>query len=223
MQKLKSITKICKVCFEEIKENSFHNFLLDLPICYSCLKKMNPIFKSFKIDGIKGLSIFNYNDFIKKLIYQYKGCGDYELKDIFISPFVKDIKILFHNYFVLLAPSSKKRILERGFNHTFEIFKCLNLKNVSPIEKINDDKQSSKSYIERLKVKDSLILKEIELIKNKKILICDDICTTGSTLKAIIELVKKGNPKDIKILVVAKRDFSKKELEQLKDPSFVLN
>lgn len=68
-----------------------------------------------------------------------------------------------------------------------------------------------------------MILKEIEVIKNKKILICDDICTTGSTLKAIIELVKKGNPKDIKILVVAKRDFSKKELEQLKDPSFVLN
>ncbi len=223
MQKLKNTTKICKVCFEEIKENSFHNFLLDQCICYSCLKKMNPIFKNFKIDGIKGLSIFNYNDFIKKLIYQYKGCGDYELKDIFISPFVKDIKILFRNYYVLLAPSSKKRLLERGFDHTFEIFKCLNLKNVSPIEKINDDKQSSKSYIERLKVKDSLILKEIEVIKNKKILICDDICTTGSTLKAITELVKKGEPKDIKILVVAKRDFSKKELEQLKDPSFVLN
>ncbi len=223
LNELKNITKICKVCFNELKPDSFHYFLNDLPLCYSCLKKMNPIFKDFKIDNIKALTIFNYNDYIKKLIYQYKGCYDYELKDIFLYPFLKEIKDDYRSFYMVIAPSSEKRIKERGFDHTYEIFKCLKLKIITPIVKINNDKQSDKSLFERQKVIDSLKLVDKEIIANKKILLVDDICTTGSTLKAMISLLKMGNPKIIKVLVIAKRDFTKKELEKLNDPSFVFN
>ena len=44
------------------------------------------------------------------------------------------------------------------------------------------------------------------MVKNKRILLIDDVVTTGSTLKASIDLIKKGSPKDIKILVLAKVD-----------------
>lgn len=223
MEQLKDTTKICKICFEPIKFDSFHTLLNDSYVCYRCLKQMNPIFKNFKIDDVKALAIYHYNDYLRKLIFQYKGCLDYELKDIFITPYLKELKILYKNYYMLIIPSSKEKIIERGFNHCLEMFKPLNLKIIEPIEKIKDEKQSDKSYLERQKVKENLKLVNKEIIKNKKILVVDDICTTGATLKAVVSLLKEAKPKKIKILVVAKRDFTKKELELLNDPSFVLN
>ena len=223
MKQLMDTTKICKVCFESIQLNSFHNLTNNLCICYSCIKQMNPIFKSFEIDKVKALAIYHYNDYLKKLIFQYKGCLDYELKDIFITPYINELKILYKNYYMLVVPSSKEKIKERGFNHCLEMFKPLGLKTIEPIEKIKDEKQSDKTYLERLKVKENLILVDKEINKNKKILIVDDICTTGSTLKAVINLLREADVKKMKILVIAKRDFTKKELKQLEDPSFVLN
>ena len=38
----------------------------------------------------------------------------------------------------------------------------------------------------------------------KKVLIVDDVFTTGSTVNAMIDLIKPKNPKKIKILVMSK-------------------
>ena len=47
-------------------------------------------------------------------------------------------------------------------------------------------------------------------------MIVDDICTTGSSLRRAIELVKKYEPKELKILVIAKRDLTEQEKEYVK-------
>ena len=41
-------------------------------------------------------------------------------------------------------------------------------------------------------------------LTNKKILIVDDVMTTGSTVKHAIEIIKKKKPKIIKVLILAK-------------------
>ena len=41
-------------------------------------------------------------------------------------------------------------------------------------------------------------------IKGKKVLIVDDIYTTGATVFKMIEIIKEAKPKDIKVLVIAK-------------------
>ena len=38
---------------------------------------------------------------------------------------------------------------------------------------------------------------------NKKVLIVDDVCTTGSTIKAMIKLLNSKKPKQIKVLVLS--------------------
>ena len=48
-------------------------------------------------------------------------------------------------------------------------------------------------------------------IRNKKVLIVDDVMTTGATMKAMVGMASKYHPKDIKILV---KLWKKKEMEQ---------
>ena len=46
----------------------------------------------------------------------------------------------------------------------------------------------------------------IKNLKNKKIILLDDIYTTGSTVKACVKELKKGKPQTIDVLVIAKRN-----------------
>ena len=103
----------------------------------------------------------------------------------------------------------------------FSSLKLPVLKDV--LMKKKDDNQHLKSYVERTKVKDNFLVTNKEILRNKKILICDDICTTGSSLKAAVDLIKPYVNKDLKIVVIAKREFSKDELEKIKDKRFVLS
>lgn len=192
-------------------------------LCSSCKRRLKPVFKKFKIDNIKGLTIYEYDEDLKTLIFQFKGCGDYELKDIFISPYSEYFSKKYKNFYLVCVPSAKEKIEERGFEHVKEMFSSLKLKSLEPVIKIKNDKQSSKHYLERLKVASSYsLLNDIDL-KGKSILLVDDICTTGSTLKAVKNLLIEGGAKKIEILVIAKRDFTKEELEKMYDPSFILS
>ena len=102
------------------------------------------------------------------------------------------------------APSYIESNNKRGFNHVKEIFSLLKLKMCSCIHKIDDVKQSDCSASEREKIgKHLLIDLNINLYK-KKVLIVDDVFTTGSTVKAMIKLLEKCKPKRIKILVMSK-------------------
>ena len=68
----------CKICFKEINDYSLYNLIRKKNIlCEECFSKLDAKFISFKIGDIKGMSIYEYTDFIKELIYKYKGCADY--------------------------------------------------------------------------------------------------------------------------------------------------
>ena len=191
-------------------------------ICNSCLKSLDPKLQKFKINDIEGLSLYNYNETLKKLIFLYKGNKDYELKDVFLSYYVTFLRYKFKGYEIIYVPSFKDKVIERGFDHVRSMYECLNLKENSKVIKLKNEKQSSKNYKERQKTDGLFKLENPELIKNKKILIVDDICTTGATLKEISKLIKNYHPKDVKILVVAKRNFTKEELKHIENKDFIL-
>jgi predicted amidophosphoribosyltransferase len=49
-----------------------------------------------------------------------------------------------------------------------------------------------------------LIIENGEQIRDKKILIVDDVFTTGSTVKSMIRLLERYKPKKIQILLLSK-------------------
>lgn len=150
------------------------------------------------------MSLYDYSEFIKQQIYLFKGCSDYEMKDIFLNLFIKELKIYYKGYKIIPIPSYKNDDELRGFNHVVEVFKQMGLDLYQVIEKTEHFKQAEKSAKERQSIKKYLQLNNTKQLTKNRVLIVDDIYTTGATIKAAINLVEKLNPKEIKVLVLAK-------------------
>ena len=150
------------------------------------------------------MALYEYSEFIKKQIYLFKGCYDYEMKDIFLNLFIKELKIYFSGYRIIPIPSYKKDDELRGFNHVVEVFKQMGLEVYQIIEKTEHFKQAEKGAKERQSIKKYLQLNTDKSLKKDKVLIVDDIYTTGATINAAIKLVETLDPKEIRVLVLAK-------------------
>ena len=206
-------TRYCKICFKEIKiDDICRIFDKDICLCHKCQSELEPKFISFKVDRYKALSIYDYSPFIKNLIYTYKGCFDYELNEVFLNLFYKEIKLRYKGYKIIPVPSYIKDDERRGFNHVIEAFKKLDLEVLPIITKTAHHKQSDRGFSQRKEINKYLVLNSNQSLEKEKVLIVDDIYTTGSTMKAAINLVEKLNPKEIRVLVLAKtrdKDYKK--------------
>ncbi len=179
-------------------------------ICSNCYRKFHPVYDQFTLSGCSGLAIYRYDDGIRSLIYQFKGCYDYELSSVFLDRSLEYLKMKYRGYVLVPAPSTKESDEKRGFNHVVEIFKHLDKPMYQVIEKTDNIKQSDLSKKDRRKISEHLIIKNRYLLTKKKVLIVDDVKTTGSTLKAMIKLIKECRPRKIKILVLSRRKEDEK-------------
>ena len=181
-----------------------HSILFSEPkLCHRCFESFNPVLRRFSVQNIDAFHIYYYDDVIKEKLYQLKGCFDYELAPIFLEYFIPFLRIKYFGYTLIPAPSFIDADKERGFNHVVEIFKSIGLPILSCIKKNKDVKQADLKSEERSKIKDYLTIDNVDL-SNKKILLVDDVFTTGSTIKAMIDLVSSKHPRKIKILVMSK-------------------
>ena len=204
--------KFCKICFKRISDNSLYNLIKKENIlCEDCFCKLHAKFIPFKIGNVKGLSIYEYTDFIKELIYKFKGCYDYELKDVFLYRYLNFLRLKYYKFNIVYIPSYYIDDERRGFNHVRAIFETLKLKELPILRKNTAHKQSDHSAIGRRQIKDVISIDKTVHLKDKKILLVDDIMTTGSTLLTSIELLKSKGAKNIEILVIAKTKNKRKE------------
>lgn len=209
-QQLSNPTSICKNCFSDIDIINIYSLInKDSCICKKCITLYDPKFKKFKVDDIKALTLYDYDVFMKDLIYKLKGCYDYELKDVFLDMYKRELSLLFKGYTMIPAPSFHEDDTKRGFNHVVEIFKSLKLNMVEAFEKTEHFKQSDHNFYERKKIKNVIKLKENVNIPNK-ILLVDDIYTTGSTMRTMINALKEKGIKKIKVLVLCKTQLVEK-------------
>jgi competence protein ComFC len=205
-------TNICKICFQRIAENTIHaSIAREVTICHDCLIKLKPVLETFYLDDVECLHLYFYTHKIQELLYQFKGCSDYELRTVFLEYYISYLNFKFNGYYMIPAPSSKESDEERGFNHVVEIFKCLRLKMLRIIHKTKQIKQADLTTKEREKIGDILVIDDVDL-RGRKILLVDDVYTTGSTIKAMIKLVRQQGAKNIKVLLMSKTiDLEKRE------------
>lgn len=186
-------------------------------LCDKCYGQLAPKFIKFKISKINGIAVYQYDDFVKKKLYTFKGCYDYELAPIFIFDFAKILRIKYKDFSIVPVPSYFLDDEKRGYNHVEEIFKSLSLPFIKIFEKTDPIKQSDQGAEERKNVIERLKITDGNRISNKKILIVDDVFTTGATIEACLELLAPFKPKKIEILVMSKVEFKKQNSSNLED------
>ncbi|MDY0214772.1 MAG: phosphoribosyltransferase family protein [Bacilli bacterium] len=171
-------------------------------MCDKCFSELKVTFQKEKIVRIELLSIFEYNEAMKTILFTYKGLGDIELRNVFLERYSLYLKFKYRNYLLVPAPSTLESESIKGFNHVEAMFSCINKNIVKLLHKKESFKQSDLSFKERQNVHKKIEIIDGERLRNKKVLIIDDLKTTGATIKAIIELITPFSPKKIKVLTV---------------------
>lgn len=133
-----------------------------------------------------------------------------KLQKVFINAFEKSD---FQDADLIVPiPLSKKRFLERGFNQAAVLAKFLSLET-----KITLDEQSlvrklhtpihragMDNKARELTVKNAFEIKRANLIKDKKILLVDDVFTSGATASACAKVLKKAGAEKVYVLTLAR-------------------
>ncbi|MDQ0218424.1 ComF family protein [Peribacillus cavernae] len=195
--KLSLITgEACQYCSRVL-----HDKYRQGPLCLDCVRWENDKEWSGYLE--KNTSIFHYNDFLKEVIAKFKYRGDYALAEVF-APFVKEKLRDDHFDLVIPIPLSDERLKERGFNQAEAIAATATLETFDALLRIHTEKQSKKSRKERISLAQVFQVKDTKLVDGKKILLIDDIYTTGSTLRHAAKALKQSGATEITSLTLAR-------------------
>ena len=199
---------LCRGCNLELKKEA--NFQVDSYISKSGFKRkyFDEHIYFFKYQGLIRKQIINYK--FNDKAYKYKAISNFILKN-FILKVPENFQII-DNYDVIIpVPVSSKRFKERGYNQSLliakEIAKAmgkpLNTKSLYKIKNIIAQSSLNKEQREE-NIKNVYTLKNEEAIFDKKVLLIDDIYTTGSTANECCKVLQEAKPKKVGVLTIVK-------------------
>ena len=186
-------------------------------LCSSCFLKSN--FK-FKIIPVKNkcynylIYLGKYKNEIRRKMLDFKFYNKAFINEYFLEFLLKNKNIcaFLKNFDLIIpVPMFKTKKLKRGYNQTELLGKNLSKKlGLEYLEdvlvKIKENKTQSLVLKNERKqnVKNVFKIENPFYIKNKKIILVDDIYTTGATIDECTKLLKKSGVKEILVLVIAK-------------------
>lgn len=180
-------------------------------LCYKCLNKSSDIKQEYDILDLKGIySCKYYSQVMRSLVIEFKEKRNFEVGEYFIKLLIDKIKeenIEFD--IVTFIPSNKKTIKRRGIDHgkylATGVAEYFNKEVVEFLDKKKDSKEQKKltAHNRKENIKNAFEIL-VTGIKNKKVLIIDDVLTTGYTLSICKNIIEKYNKVDIILLTVIK-------------------
>lgn len=197
---------ICKKCldqFEHLNTNHCNRCacISDLEICKDCVDWQDLFSGDDPLE--KNYSLFKYNKMAKEFLARWKYRGDYVL----IKALKKEIDSFIYNNseifnekpLIIPIPLSNERLYERAFNQSEAIASYFGEYEVL-LSRIDGEKQSKKTKMDRLNSINPFILNKKV---NRKVILIDDIYTTGMTLRHAATLLKEsGSTKVISFTLI---------------------
>ena len=190
---------ICKVCCQEFTVD-----ISDLQnICAKCIANP-PIYNESR-------SLMKFTPNSQKLIHQFKYYNSPWLAKVFAKLIIFRYECWIKSFDAIIAvPMHKLKRIWRGYNQAHVLAKELShlsdkfiLNDVLTKSRITKS-QSSLTKKERLKnLNDSFDIGNIDFIKEKNILLVDDVITTGSTVNLCASLLKKNGANKVGVITIA--------------------
>ncbi|MCR3956771.1 MAG: ComF family protein [Gudongella sp.] len=192
----------CYVCSDE-SNNLTHS------LCMECRSRIEEIHKEFRLDSPyidRCYSSLFYNNFTKDSIhrfkfedrsYLYRTFHSYMLKTMEMNK-IKDFDI------IIPVPVHWRKEAIRGYNQAYLLAKPLAMKLDKPIlrdclvkSKWTREQNTLSAYERKRNLLDSFKVRRRERIQGMRILLIDDIFTTGSTLKVCSETLMKAGAESV--------------------------
>ncbi|MCF7790820.1 MAG: ComF family protein [Victivallales bacterium] len=203
---------LCEECISELD-------FIAAPYCKSCGGSNDTIFefcsqclKEEKQTWDKAFSIFNMKNLSRDLIIKYKYYGDIALvKPLTKYCFQKIRESGIEFDIITYVPLHWIKYVKRGYNQSLLVSNFLSKETSIPCKKLLKRTKFTKSQTKLSNVQRRKNLKtvfktvNIPAIKNQRILLVDDVYTTGSTLRACAKTLRKSGAKEISILTLARR------------------
>ncbi len=192
-------------------------------LCYNC--KNNTKREPFYLDALVVATKYKESN-ISKIIHTYK----YNFVRDLSAPLGEIlIKIILRSNlplpdFIIPVPLHSRRLRWRGFNQAGLIAEIVSQKltpgfeiplldNILIRNKYTSPQMKIGNYSDRKKnIQNSFLISKssVEKIKNKKILIVDDVATTSATLSECAKILKESGAKKVFAAVIARQEFSAK-------------
>lgn len=195
---------ICHKCRKRLKDSQIHRCaqcaIPTVPnqrnhLCIDCMIK-KPSYDST-------LCLESYGGFLTEAIHSYKYQHQiaiaHGLMDAWLEIHPKEQQDSEPVDWMLPIPMSQQKLHQRGFNQSWELCKIFSKKlkiktNWKILNRIHIDgnqaTSSKEERAQRLINVFSINPNKIELIKNKRIVLIDDVMTTGATLSVVAKLLK---------------------------------
>ncbi|CAG0967027.1 MAG: ComF family protein [Bacteroidetes bacterium] len=211
---------ICIACNKNLSTNEKRicsRCYLKLPYTRFAEEKDNAIEKIFwgrvPIEAAMALFYFNKGNRVQSILHQLKYKGNFEIgidMGILAGNELKTSTRFANLNLITAVPLHSQKKKQRGYNQSEMFAKgiakatCVST-DFSVIERtIYTQTQTQKSRVERLNnVEKAFFIPNPEKIKNKHILLVDDVITTGATLEACAACLQKVNGVKISIAAIA--------------------
>ncbi len=199
-RKLEKIAgETCRICSRPFR--LLNEKFRDGDLCHDCFRwEEDGKWKGFLT---KNYSLYLYNDFLKEVMAKFKFRGDYALAKVF-AHFLKEVVQQLEADVFVPIPLSEERLFERGFNQAAALLLEAGLPSSEILTRIHLEKQSKKSRTERIHLPQVFRLIPEADIQGKRIILIDDIYTTGSTLRHAAKLLKQAGAENIQSLTLAR-------------------
>lgn len=210
-------SKICLCCKERTNTDNMEFFADEIGICKTCAKGLYPVSSVLPFEGTQSIecvfSPFYYRGMIKTLIQRYKFHREWKISELFakiIFEYIKHSDILESIDFITAIPLDYKRLKERGFNQSHLMAQALcELLKIPYVDCVYRHKhtlrQSTLSRFDRRTNTRNAFLADDQKVRGMRILLVDDIFTTGATMNSCAEELKNKGAKSVIGLALAIR------------------
>ncbi len=154
-------------------------------------------------------SVFVYEDVLRGLIRAFKE-DDPAMADGFAREMLPILEREFSACdFLTFVPMTRAAVKKRGYNQSERLARALSALCGIPVEEVfekkrDTDEQKSLGRAEREKnLRGAFALKKRAVCRDKKILLIDDVMTTGSTTDELAKLLRGAHAAKVWVLTVA--------------------